>query len=384
MGKSSIYTHVLTKKNNFHILFIDNNEEVIVSLSSGSSSEDNSDVEWVGPVIEVETSNINTTSTVINENTNNMNTSTITNSNAVENGASTSGVTTQTKETDRSGSRLSGYDTDEEEIKDYLRCKPTVSAEEILRGRTGPSPNRSNSAAVASEQNINSANGNEDSGCTLVAPINNEQNENVETPSTSQIAIENKSVITLEISKVESNTQNNQTQFINTDSDNDSDECLFVCAKKPPHLRTPEFVELNSDSDSDVVFVSSEVCQTVKSSHLEKSKANSTALAAHHGTSDVTSKCDGTSTNIIVSNSKRKRSSRRTATTTTTDFNSIKYSSQNTSTNRCESKPSTSKAVLQWFIQSPEKHPRRLSPRKPANTTSRCNFDYYLFLYSLF
>lgn len=41
--------------------------------------------------------------------------------------------------------------------------------------------------------------------------------------------------------------------------ESDSDECLFVCAKKPPHLRTPEYVELNSESDSDVVFVNEEV-----------------------------------------------------------------------------------------------------------------------------
>lgn len=361
----------------------------MVSVSSGSSSEDNSDVEWVGPIVEVETSNINTTCTVINENSldTNTNTDTVMDPNVGENGASTSGVTTQQKETIRSGSRLSGYDTDEEEIKDLLQSKPTVSAEEIIRGRTGSSPNRANSAVAAPEQNSNSENSTEDSECTLIAaPINNEQNENNEAPSTSQTTIENKSVITLEISKVEPNTQSNQTQFINTDSGNDSDECLFVCAKKPPHLRTPEFVELNSDSDSDVVFVSTEICQTPNasctktSSHLEKSKLNSTASAAHHSTPDVSSKCDGTTTNIIVSNSKRKRSSRRAA-TTTTDFNSTKYSSQNTSTNRYESKPSTSKAVLQWFIQSPEKRSRRLSPRKTANTASRCNSTNLLFLY---
>ena len=38
------------------------------------------------------------------------------------------------------------------------------------------------------------------------------------------------------------------------DSD-DSDECLFVCELKAPHLRTPEMVELNSDTDSDVMVV---------------------------------------------------------------------------------------------------------------------------------
>ncbi|XP_039954572.1 E3 ubiquitin-protein ligase Topors [Bactrocera tryoni] len=34
-----------------------------------------------------------------------------------------------------------------------------------------------------------------------------------------------------------------------------SDECEFVLERKPPHLRTPELVSLNSESDSDVVFV---------------------------------------------------------------------------------------------------------------------------------
>lgn len=34
-----------------------------------------------------------------------------------------------------------------------------------------------------------------------------------------------------------------------------SDECEFVLERKPPHLRTPEMVSLDSASDSDVVFV---------------------------------------------------------------------------------------------------------------------------------
>ncbi|CAD7013906.1 unnamed protein product [Ceratitis capitata] len=38
-------------------------------------------------------------------------------------------------------------------------------------------------------------------------------------------------------------------------SSGSSDECEFVLERKPPHLRTPELVSLNSESDSDVVFV---------------------------------------------------------------------------------------------------------------------------------
>ncbi|XP_037945643.1 E3 ubiquitin-protein ligase Topors-like isoform X2 [Teleopsis dalmanni] len=40
-----------------------------------------------------------------------------------------------------------------------------------------------------------------------------------------------------------------------TFSDTGDDECEFVLELKPPHLRTPELVSLNSESDSDVVFV---------------------------------------------------------------------------------------------------------------------------------
>ncbi|XP_068145916.1 E3 ubiquitin-protein ligase Topors [Drosophila tropicalis] len=38
-------------------------------------------------------------------------------------------------------------------------------------------------------------------------------------------------------------------------STSDDDECVFVLERKPPHLRTPELVSLDSNSDSDVVFV---------------------------------------------------------------------------------------------------------------------------------
>ncbi|EDV55161.2 uncharacterized protein Dere_GG21938 [Drosophila erecta] len=38
-------------------------------------------------------------------------------------------------------------------------------------------------------------------------------------------------------------------------SSGDDDECVFVLELKPPHLRTPEQVSLDSNSDSDVVFV---------------------------------------------------------------------------------------------------------------------------------
>lgn len=47
-----------------------------------------------------------------------------------------------------------------------------------------------------------------------------------------------------------------QVSYIESLTDSDSDECMFVREQKPPHLRTPEYIELNSeDEDSDVVFV---------------------------------------------------------------------------------------------------------------------------------
>lgn len=45
-----------------------------------------------------------------------------------------------------------------------------------------------------------------------------------------------------------------EAELVNIESD-DSGECLYVGEQKAPHLRTPVMVELNSDSDSDVVFV---------------------------------------------------------------------------------------------------------------------------------
>lgn len=45
-------------------------------------------------------------------------------------------------------------------------------------------------------------------------------------------------------------------------SSSSSDECEFVMEQKPPHLRTPELVTLNSETDSDVVFVSESKTKT--------------------------------------------------------------------------------------------------------------------------
>lgn len=66
---------------------------------------------------------------------------------------------------------------------------------------------------------------------------------------------------TNENGSISSNDNNNTdlTQAVNFNilSDTDSDECVFVKAEKPPHLRTPELVSLNSESDSDCVVIDS-------------------------------------------------------------------------------------------------------------------------------
>ncbi|XP_053674417.1 E3 ubiquitin-protein ligase Topors-like [Anopheles nili] len=49
-------------------------------------------------------------------------------------------------------------------------------------------------------------------------------------------------------------------------SSSDSDDCQFVMAQKPPHLRTPDHVvDLGSGSDSDVVFVNQATTSTTQS-----------------------------------------------------------------------------------------------------------------------
>lgn len=47
-----------------------------------------------------------------------------------------------------------------------------------------------------------------------------------------------------------------------SNSSDDDDECVFVLERKPPHLRTPELVSLDSNSDSDVVFVDEQKATT--------------------------------------------------------------------------------------------------------------------------
>lgn len=366
-----------------------------------SSSEEGSDVEFVGPVIEsVDITNDATNQNASSDANDNHNSSSNRNDSIEQAGASTSGMSTtaviasppstslsslsQSVEQTIAAPNLSGDDSDEEEIKNYLQHKPNVSTEEMIRGRTGPTPpppptsSSSSSVTNAESTPLNSNNNHEntersdfDSDRTIIIATQNVQTS--DGASTSQTVV----VVPEIVPKLEPNTNAKsssspvtetttateattivatQQEVIDADTGSDSDECLFVCAKKPPHLRTPEYVELNSDSDSDVVFVSTETCETpmteITNNHLDAAHDESIrksildALAAH---------CSETSTNL-----KQRKRGRNTTTDTTA---ATAYTTQTTSSNVYEAKPSTSEAMLQWLIQSPDEHSRRISPR---------------------
>ncbi|XP_055838519.1 E3 ubiquitin-protein ligase Topors-like [Episyrphus balteatus] len=61
-------------------------------------------------------------------------------------------------------------------------------------------------------------------------------------------------------------------------SSTSSDECEFVLEQKPPHLRTPEMVSLNSNSDSDVVFVQETKTTPMPSGIAKWASTNSTRV----------------------------------------------------------------------------------------------------------
>lgn len=314
-----------------------------------SSSEEGSDVEYVGSVVNVENVTDNAVLNVASNQSiiaNDESRSNILSNRAEQ--ASTSGVTSAqivTQTVDACAPNLSGDDSDEEEIKTYLQQKPNVSAEEVIRGRTGPSPKNSDQTPSIPNDNQNSPSDDLNTTRIVIAAL-----QSIEA-STSQA--NDNTINTPAIKpKVEPNTPS-KTEVINADSGSDSDECLFVCAKKPPHLRTPEYVELNSDSDSDVVFVS-ENCQPpmteITSSQLDAA-ANDVRKSI---LSALSAQCSEANANLA--NLRRKRN--RTADNST-------YTSQaaSVSMNLFEVKPSTSEAIRQWLIQAPEEHSRRISPR---------------------
>lgn len=76
-------------------------------------------------------------------------------------------------------------------------------------------------------------------------------------------------------------------------SSDDSDDCRIVGALKPPHLRTPEMVSLESESDSDVVFVNDdnnrrpEDPRPVDSAVILEEFLNSAALPIDSGMNQV-------------------------------------------------------------------------------------------------
>lgn len=187
-------------------------------------------------------------------------------------------------------------DSDEEEITNYLHTNSTVSNEEIIRGRTDAA-----AAAIAAAVNDNNNQSSRTSDQTVIVSTNNTNNSN--SPAT--IAVPSPAAVAVVVAHTStSNPMETNAVIANVadDSASDSDECQFVCAKKPPHLRTPEFVELNSESDSDVVFVDEMQLtgQAIKVEKNGRSKASS-IIVSTAGPSSVSS------TNVIVSSGRRKR-----------------------------------------------------------------------------
>lgn len=298
-------------------------DDRVIMLSSSSSDE--SDIEFV---IDMRSTNPGATAT--------------TQSNATQSTASTSGTATTSAnsllesnnrfvEMIRRNLRSGGHlvtppsvhalendetDSGEEEITNYLHTKPTVSNEEIIRGRTDAA-----AASPAAATNVNNhQSGIRTSDRTVIVSRNNSNidRETVPSPAAVDVVVTNAT----ETNVVAVNVEN--------DSDTGSDDCQFVCAKKPPHLRTPEFVELNSESDSDVVFVDEMVLtnQAIKVEKNGKSTASSIIMSTA-GPSSMPS------TNIIVSSSRRKRRHHNDANIATASNNQIEQSPENYTSAAC-------------------------------------------------
>lgn len=100
-----------------------------------------------------------------------------------------------------------------------------------------------------------------------------------------QVSPENNTEVVLEttgaqetscfINDVDMNSENvpqaSRSEVVVESSDS---ECQFVLALKPPHLRTPEQVSLDSASDSDVVYIPNEAKPTMFSSESDDTEDN--------------------------------------------------------------------------------------------------------------
>lgn len=202
-------------------------------------------------------------------------------------------------------------DTDEDEIATFLTQAPVVNMDTIS-GRT-VSPVRDTILNSNGERTV-----------IVSLNVNFGENSNTETlgGSSATITTSTTSISTTTINvggvESESTTMTTTTASISNvqvvTEESDSDDCLFVCAKKPPHLRTPELVELNSDSDSDVVFVNEEKLpsyQVIKKEDNSRGNNNNVIVSPQKPGNTLHSLVNGsssnTNTNILVSNSRRKR-----------------------------------------------------------------------------
>lgn len=272
-----------------------------------SSSEESSDVEWVGPVTFPPVENVSDTAENLSTNRSddaNPSTSTTIDPNV----PSTSGLSSsQNKTPSNVRSTMYSSDSDEEEIRTYLRNISSVTINELLREQE-QAPNQ-----------IDTSNRDDDE--CIIDPVMYDSSGgeiDVDEPPTSGNLLDNGHNIKTEIDPEqqqllpqEHEPQQQQPEEAKT---SDSDECFFVCAKKPPHLRTPEYVELNSESDSDVVFVSCQppmpTLDLLQSNDESDGGEAATASAAAAEASTATPKPSTSAkyTPATKSKSKRKRS----------------------------------------------------------------------------
>lgn len=388
-----------------------------------SSSEEGSDIEFVGPIVDVETIDNNNVQPLVAQNqsiSGNLN-SIASNSGSGSNfridnvvsaaGASTSGIqntmtTSQNTATVTRELNLSSDDNDddddgdgggdddsdeEEEIKHFLQPKSNISAAERIRGRQGPTPKNDDnsndragsSAQTSSNSNSNSNSGNqnsEDSQRTIImVPDANEgtstnQTINIDNCITPKVEPNNQTnAMAMAMAAVAASTTvaaaavaTTAPEIIDADSGSDSDECLFVCAKKPPHLRTPEYVELNSDSDSDVVYVSSEMCETPSTPSIANAIANNVRLEVlNEMEKSIISALSAVQHSESGTNGTRRKRGRPVESVAS----NYGTTGQNATQNVYEAKPSTSETMLHWLIQPSDEHSRRISPR------CNCNFQ---------
>ncbi|XP_046865428.1 E3 ubiquitin-protein ligase Topors isoform X2 [Drosophila willistoni] len=185
-------------------------------------------------------------------------------------------------------------------------------------------------------------------------------------------------------------------------STSDDDECVFVLERKPPHLRTPELVSLDSNSDSDVVFVDeqkaanssgaanatnpSATTNSVNVDDLEEEAAHA-ASELFMGPSTSSGVCSGTGKNWrkvlemarredeLRGKARRKRASRRnpnvTSSSSSSDSVSSSSSSNYSSTSSEDDSESDKEAARRKQRMERKRNARKRAAKEKISNTPR-------------